>query len=215
MRIKRKKIVASEQNKNSLSPAQAFLVECRVLESSSNRLGKFLADKHKEVFGKEAPNAMLCLIKDKISSELQYRTLKSSGVKITEKFLTNYKAYQSLTPEDLQEDAKFYTECDIKREKQKRGEDVMVKIKKKASIPVKTQTIKKERPGEVFVDIFTNNAKNKLSDEKIVLEIAKRCLAAKKYSVSEVQGYRNGYNKGLLSGQKTKPSVQSVKYASK
>ena len=200
-----------------------FLDECRAI-SSLSRLGTFLVAEHRRVFGTEAPSGMLCLIKAKIAYELQVRGLKSAGKPISDKLLKNYKASQKMDTNLFEGDSKFYMELDKKYEEKEGGENIMAKAKKKAAKAVGkvkaeiksngsgVERIKTERPGAVFVELFANNGKAKLSDKQIAAEVVKRCPKAKKYTESEVQGYRNGYNHGKLTGQKGKPGVQSVAY---
>lgn len=220
VRVKIKTTRNSAEESNQL---QKFSEECNRYADSPNRLGIFLAAEYRKVFNVEPPNAMLCLIKAKIYYKLTHLMLKSSGKVISEKFMQNYYASQELNSEKFADDMRFYVGCDIKKEKkysnERGGELIMTKVKKKSKSTTAVATASKtsakiaaERPGAVFVELFSSNSKAKLSDAQIAKEIAKRCPNAKAYSVTEVRGYRTGYNGGKLSGQESKPKVASVSY---
>ena len=201
-----------------------FLADCRGMVSH-NKLGLYLVQRYRALFGTEPPNAMLCLIQAKICYRLQYVYNKSAGIKMSPAFLKNYEASQKLNIEAFDDSMKQHVLSSIKQEQKQGDQNVIEKAKKKltlknvgkkiAEIVVSHNKTKSERPGAVFVHLFATNATAKLTDEQIAKEVVKRCPGAKKYTAADVKGYRGGYNRGVLSGQAEKPSNVSVSYDKK
>lgn len=200
--MKAKRRITKDLIKNNTSymvQVQKFLSECKEVENSSSRYGNFLNQKHTELF-KTSAKGMLESIKNKIAYHLQYVAMKSAGVEITENFNKRYLASQKLEPVG---------------EFTPKKEDVdMSKVKIKKSVEKdKGKKIGKERPGAVFVDLFSRNSKEKLSDKSIASLIKQR--TQKEYTEGQVRGYRAGYNRGVLTGQVNPPAAKSICYDKK
>jgi hypothetical protein len=154
-----------EAGVSPMKEVHKFLDDCREI-SHPGRLGLFIVTKYKEVFKEEPPNAALVLIKAKISYRLQYVGMKSAGLEISKKFMSNYEAAQKLELNGFDEDAKFLMELSLKQEQKQKGENTVAKVNAKAKAPAKPQEKKPSTPKLTRAELLAKAEKMGLKNRR-------------------------------------------------
>lgn len=184
----------------ALKNLQNFL---REYNNSKDFSSKYLlvSRNYSSLFDEKIPNKPFELIRLKVAYELLRRDFEFENIIPPERTRRNIQAALEFNIQKFDNGQKQLIKIKLNQE-----DEEMVKVKKKVSSSSEKPI--RKAVGHLYLDIFSKQAQNKLSDAQIASQIGKE--TGVEPSLKNVASYRCMYNKGTIKGQKAVPKI-SVK----